>query len=300
METQYLKTLLMAVEEGSFSKAALKLNITQSAVSQRTKNLEACCGVELLDRSGSVLQPTEAGRVVMKNARSILAEEEQMLQQLRSLNNKRHLHICCTPAFGMSHLPKILKTFVPAHDEIDNLTFLFQAPQEALDGLRSGDLDVAVVEHMVDLDFGMMRHMPLPKDEMVFVGAPGLGIVDWEVPLSELQQHCLIARRHGCSCRDLLTYNLDSVNSNIDTFKRVMVLDDFNLIVQEVLDGAGITFISRGAVEKHISDCRLQEYRVAGFQYWRHRSIVALECEGPGSLKRAFMESVFGYFDMSA
>lgn len=299
METQYLRTLLMVAEEGSFSRAAIKLNVTQSAVSQRTKSLESCCGFPLLDRSGSTLQPTVAGRVVIDGARKILEMEEQMMHELRLLNDKQHLNICCTPAFGMAHLPQILKAFMPQHGAIDDLRFLFDAPLPALDGLRAGEFDVVVLEHLDDMDFGSMRHMSLPQDEMVFVSAPSMGIAAGEIDFSLLQEHCFITRRDGCSCRDLLSFNLDLFKRDIDLFKRVMVLDDFWLIIQEVLAGAGVTFISRSAVEKELADGRLREHSIDGFQRFRQRSIVARECESTSSLKRSFMDSVMEHFNVS-
>lgn len=298
METQYLKTLLMAAEEGSFSRAAIKLNITQSAVSQRTKSLENCCGDVLLDRSGASLVPTVAGQIVLDGARRILEMEEQMMQQLRSLSDKQHLNICSTPAFGMTHLPQIIKAFVLQHGEIEELKFLFDAPLPALDGLRAGEFDVVIVEHIGEIDFGVMRHHSLPEDEMVFVSAPSMGIPEGCVSLAELNNHCFITRRDGCSCRDLLSFNLENAGQEIDRFKRVMVLDDFWLIVNAVLAGSGITFISRSAVVDDIAAGRLVEHSVAGFQRYRQRSIVARECEAASSLKRSFIQSAFNYFDL--
>jgi DNA-binding transcriptional LysR family regulator len=298
METQYLKTLLMAAEEGSFSRAAIKLNITQSAVSQRTKSLEGCCGVALLDRSGATLVPTVEGEVVLDGARRILDMEERMMQQLRSLNDRQHLNVCSTPAFGMAHLPQILKTFVPQHGEIEDLKFLFDAPLPALDGLRAGEFDVVVIEHLGDIDFGMMRHISLPEDEMVFVSAPGMGVPEGRISLDELKQYCFITRRDGCSCRDLLSLNLENAEQGLDQFQRVMVLDDFWLIIREVLAGSGLTFISRSAVEEDIAVGRLVEHYVDGFQRYRQRSVVVRECEAVLSLKRCFMESVLNYFGL--
>lgn len=298
METQYLRTLLMVAEEGSFSRAATKLNVTQSAVSQRTKNLESCCGLLLLDRSGTTLQPTAAGRVVIENAQRILQLEEQMMRDLRDLTEKKHLHICCTPAFGVSILPQIIKQFTARVDDIDDLMFLFDAPLQALEGLRSGEVDVAVIEHLPELDFGDMLKMSLPADEMVFVSLPSLSIANGEVSLFELQQQSIILRRDGCSCRDLLTFNLSMANSCVDDFRRVVVLDDFNLIIDQVSAGGGITFISRAVVASHLAQGVLREHHVADFQRFRQRSIVALSCESPVSLKRKFMQSVMEYFDL--
>ncbi len=300
METQYLKTLLVAVEEGSFSRAAVKLNLTQSAVSQRTKGLESCCGVQLLDRSGATLQPTVAGQVVIDMAKRILQTEEQMLRSLRDLQEKKHLHICCTPAFGVAHLPHIIRAFTSKNDDIDDLVFMFASPAQALDGLRAGEFDIAIIEHLPKLDLGSLMHLALPQDEMVFVSAPQLNLTAGDIELADLQQHCFILRRAGCSCRDLLTLNLDAVNSDVDQFKRMMVLDDFGIIVDEVVAGLGVTFISRSVVADYLEDGRLREHSVAGFERTRQRSIVALSCEMPTSLKRLFMESVMEYFNNNA
>jgi DNA-binding transcriptional LysR family regulator len=297
METQYLKTLLTVAQEGSFSRAAIKLNVTQSAVSQRTKNLESCCGVTLLDRSGATLQPTIAGRVVLDNAERILQLEENMLRDVRALTGKKYLHICCTPAFGLAHLPQIIRDFTHHNQDVNDLMFLFAAPAQALDGLRAGEFDVAVIEHLPDIAFGEMRHLDLPEDEMVFVSAPSLGIQAGEVTLDELQAHCFILRREGCSCRDLLAVNLTMLRSDIDLFQRIMVFDDFNLILAQVLAATGITFISRAAVADYVASGKLREHTVAEFQRFRQRSIVALSCESPTSLKRIFMGCVLDHFN---
>ncbi len=296
METQYLRTLVMAAQEGSFSRAAIKLNVTQSAVSQRTKSLESCCGVKLLDRSGSIMQPTVAGRVVIECAQRILQMEEHMMRELRSLTDKKHLYICCTPAFGMAHLPQIIKSFTTANNDIDDLMCLFDSPSQALAGLRAGEFDVAVMEHLPDIDFAGMRHLDLPVDEMVFVSAPNLGVAAGVVALDELQQHCFIARRAGCSCRDLLTLNLEAAGSDIEMFNKVMVLDDFNMINNEILAGSGVTFISRSVVAGYLEAGTLREHTVVGFEHHRRLSIVALACESPTSLKRMFVETVLRYF----
>ncbi|MCD6526017.1 MAG: LysR family transcriptional regulator [Desulfuromonas sp.] len=296
METQYLKTLLIAAEEGSFSRAAAKLHLTQSAVSQRTKSLETCCGMQLLDRSGATLQPTVAGRIVLERARCILEMEERMLQDLRSLTDRQHLSICCTPAFGMAHLPHVLKHFMQQFGEVEDLKFLFDVPRRALDGVRNGEFDVAVIEHLADMDFGAMRYMELPQEEMLFVSAPGKGPAAGEVELVDLEPHLLITRCDGCSCRDLLAHNLESVKCEMDMFRRVMVLDDFGLIIKEVLAGEGVTFIARSAVAQYLSDGLLLEHHVPGFNRFCRRSMVACECESSGLLKRAFMESVQSHF----
>src|SRR5689334_10139701 len=68
-----LRTFLAAVEEGSFSAAARRLNRAQSAVSELVGNLEAQLGVSLFDRSGRYPALTPEGRVLLADARAVVA-----------------------------------------------------------------------------------------------------------------------------------------------------------------------------------------------------------------------------------
>lgn len=79
-----LECLAAIVEEGGFERAALRLNITQSAVSQRLRALEAQAGTVLLVRTRPV-KPTSAGRLLIKHAvqlRLLRADLDADLQEL--------------------------------------------------------------------------------------------------------------------------------------------------------------------------------------------------------------------------
>ncbi len=79
-----LECLAAIVEEGGFERAAVRLSITQSAVSQRLRSLEAQAGTVLIVRSRP-LKPTAAGRLLLKHAmqmRLLRADLEHDLQDL--------------------------------------------------------------------------------------------------------------------------------------------------------------------------------------------------------------------------
>jgi LysR family transcriptional regulator (chromosome initiation inhibitor) len=83
-DTDALECLAAIVEEGGFERAATRLSITQSAVSQRLRTLEAQVGTVLLVRSRPV-RPTSAGRLLIKHAmqmRLLRADLETDLQDL--------------------------------------------------------------------------------------------------------------------------------------------------------------------------------------------------------------------------
>ncbi len=83
-DSDALECLAAIVEEGGFERAALRLSVTQSAVSQRLRALEAQVGTVLLVRSRPI-KPTSAGRLLIKHAmqmRLLRADLESDLQDL--------------------------------------------------------------------------------------------------------------------------------------------------------------------------------------------------------------------------
>ena len=68
MTTQQIQCIITLAEEGSFSKAAKKLFVTQPSISQLIKNMEMQLGAPLFDRSSSPIQLTPIGlRCSQKN-----------------------------------------------------------------------------------------------------------------------------------------------------------------------------------------------------------------------------------------
>src|SRR5260221_14589802 len=82
MDTRQLAAFCAVVERRSFSQAAEQLGVTQPAVSLQIRSLEKRVGLQLLDRSGRRVEPTEAGQRLYRSAQRLLAPEEQMLPDL--------------------------------------------------------------------------------------------------------------------------------------------------------------------------------------------------------------------------
>jgi len=80
-----LECLAAVVEEGGFDRAAKRLSITQSAVSQRLHALEAQAGTILVVR-GRPVRPTPAGRILLKHAMQMRLLHADMEENLRKLN----------------------------------------------------------------------------------------------------------------------------------------------------------------------------------------------------------------------
>jgi DNA-binding transcriptional LysR family regulator len=80
-----MRVLIAAVETGSFSGAARRLGRVQSAISQAVNTLENALGVALFDRSGKTPVLTEAGEVIVKDARRLIEDAKAMRSRAASI-----------------------------------------------------------------------------------------------------------------------------------------------------------------------------------------------------------------------
>ncbi len=295
METRYLKTLVEVLERGSFSKAAETLHITQSAVSQRVKFLEEQYGHQLVDRSGAILEPTPAGLLVLTKSREILEKERELLDRLKRVTDEKRLSLCCTPTFGMAYLPQILSDFIRGNSDLNDLKFVFLQPEEGLQGLRSEDFDLAVIEHCVDQSFEGFERFPLPDDELLFVLPPqsGLKVVDGYADMQDLLKYRLFARRDGCSSKEMLRRNLVNRGTDFEEFEGMVVSDDLHFTINSVLDGGGIAYVSTAIVNSYLESGRLVGVRVKDFVHSRGRCVAVLPHRREDPLLTELLECIF-------
>lgn len=274
MESVYLRTFIEVVATGNLTKAADNLHVTPSAVSRRIKFVEEQYGCELLDRSGQILLPTEAGALVLEKARQLMQIERELLTGLTSIRTSRRFSFGCTPAFGIAHLPEIMRGFMLANAELSKLEFRFDMPEQLVTGLKENVFDLAVIEHCECLDLSGFATSALPEDEMTFISSPRLFPQAEPVTLDDLFGQMLYSRREGCCSRKFLDLNLERIGRNADEFEMIIVYDDLHLIIDAVLRGDGIAYLSKSLVSARIADGTLTEHHIEGFLDRKRRTFV--------------------------
>ncbi|ANP51673.1 LysR family cyn operon transcriptional activator [Streptomyces griseochromogenes] len=101
LELRHLRYLLAVAENGTFTRAAEELHISQPTLSQQIKQLERILGVQLLDRTGRTVRLTDAGEAYVHHARRALrdlAAAERAVHDVHDLT-RGHLRLAVTPTF---------------------------------------------------------------------------------------------------------------------------------------------------------------------------------------------------------
>ena len=161
MELREFRVFLAVAGEGSVSAAARRLRVSQPAVSQTIAALENQIGTDLLVRSSTGVQLTEAGTVLAAEARAVLARYDQALTAVGRFAavGDAVLRIGVPLELPPDLLPDPLKALAAEHPRTRvEVRHLSSAAQ--LDALRDGDLEL-----------GLLRHRPPDRelDAMVVV-----------------------------------------------------------------------------------------------------------------------------------
>ncbi|MCA1797436.1 MAG: LysR family transcriptional regulator [Geobacteraceae bacterium] len=295
MEGINYRTLVEVSACGSFSAAAEKLCITQSAVSRRIKAMEDRYGHELICRNNTRLVLTEWGHVVLMQARKILALEEELKTSLKQVKEKKSFAFGCTPAFSIAHLPKLLEQFMMIKGDVSDLKFIFDMPDKIVAGLREDRFDMAIIEHCQCEDLSGFKTTELPGDDIIFVRSPQLGNLPEQVDIDQLLSLPLYGRQEGCCSRIFLGKNLEFVGRKFSDFREFILYDDLHLIIDAVIRGNGIAFISSDVVTEPLRKGDLVAHTVKGFMHSRKRILV--ENNRPASpLADLFRECLFNCF----
>ena len=120
MDIRQIKNIISIAEEGSISKAAEKLFVTQSALNQQLLKLERELGVELFVRTGRGVIPTYAGRVYLKAAQKMVDIRDETYKMLHDISNVKRgeISIAYTPERGSRMFSSIYPEFHQAYPEI--------------------------------------------------------------------------------------------------------------------------------------------------------------------------------------
>ncbi|MFI9202918.1 transcriptional regulator CynR [Streptomyces sp. NPDC053048] len=145
LELRHLRYLLAVAEHGNFTRAAEELHISQPTLSQQIKQLERTLGVQLLDRTGRTVRPTDAGQVYAEHARRALrdlAAAERAVHDVQDLS-RGHLRLAVTPTFTAYLVGPVIAELHARHPGI-TLT-VTEAPQDRIEaGLAGDEVDLGI------------------------------------------------------------------------------------------------------------------------------------------------------------
>lgn len=244
MELRQLQYFVRVAELGSFTRAALALDVAQPALSRQVRQLELELRQHLLQRNGRGAVPTEAGQLLLEHARGILHQVERAREELSRLRGG----LAGRVALGLP--PSVARVLaVPLMR-----AFRQQLPQarlaitEALstsmqEQLGSGRLDIAVLYNAQALPG--LEIAPLASEELLLVRRTGADTAGRALRLRELADIPLVIPSRPNAIRMHVEAQLAAIGREPEV---ALEIDGVAPILDLVEDGAGCAVLSRHAL----------------------------------------------------
>jgi DNA-binding transcriptional LysR family regulator len=172
MELRHLRYFIGVAEEENVSRAALKLHVSQPALSRQIRDLEDELGFLLLERSAKSVRLTEAGRAFLTEARAVLQRAADAVKAARAIaTSGGELHVGYAPSPTARILPRTLRAF---QTELPNVRVRLHdfSTEEMLAGLREGMLQIAFVVRLTPAMLRGLRFEELARDSICLAVAP--------------------------------------------------------------------------------------------------------------------------------
>jgi DNA-binding transcriptional LysR family regulator len=260
MDVRQLEMFRAVAEEGSFTRAAERLHVSQSAVSRQVQLLEDELGGRLLHRGKRAL-PTPPGELLLRLAQRVQRDMQEVVGQISDTQELRRgtLTLAGGMTVCMQILPPLLKKYRRQFPGVE-LRVVSVSSETTLRLLRSHDVDLALLTLPVsgpDLEV-----VPVLREDMVAVMAPGHPLARQRtVEPQTLARFPLILYERGSNSRRLQ----DGVFAEVGTgLKVAMETENVEIIKAMVAAGLGITLIPYAAIARDVRARRFAFARLRG------------------------------------
>ncbi len=288
MELYPLKVFLTVATERSFSRAAEKLLRTQPAISLAIQRLETSLQERLIDRSGTPLILTDAGRIVVEYARRFENLESEMQNALAELrdNSAGRLIIGAnesTSLYLLKHIEEYRRLYPKVKVQVRR-SLSSKIPVQLIDG----DLELGVISY--DPEDERLISDVIFTDHLCFVVGPQHRFANCDViSISDLGMETFIAHNVLSPYREVVIrefqrhkvpLNMDVEMPTVETIRRMVQRNE------------GVAFLPKMCVEQEIQSRALVEIRVKEIHVERKIRLVYPARRNLSHAAKAFLDLI--------
>lgn len=248
MDLKQLEYFVRVAELGSFTRAAIALDIAQPALSRQVRLLEVELRQTLLTRNGRGALPTEAGKLLLAHGRGILHQVERAKEELGRVRGSLAGRVAVGLPTSVARMLTVPLTRAFRQQMPDATISISEGLSVAMqDSLVNGRLDIAVLYNAQSS--AEIETVPLQDEDLLLVQMRPPGLLEDPAPgpisLREVAQLPLVIPSRPNAIR----MQVESEMANIGCRPKVALeIDGVSAILDLVADGAGCAVLSRNAV----------------------------------------------------
>ena len=276
----------MVARQGSFSKAAEELSISQPAVSIQVRELEKSIGSALLHRMRRGLQLTDTGEAVFGYTQRIFALAEEMQAAVHDIQGLRsgRLTIGSSTTPGEYILPWVIGQFRRRYPGVE-VSLSISNTQSIAERIQNRELDLGMAGAPVSLQ-GLTSFLYV-SDDIVIIAAPTHPLARLgKLSLGDLEGRDFILREPGSATRSAAEGCLSEHGISV---KVVMELGSNEAVKRAVAAGLGLGMLSKFGVVPDTVAGFIQVLDVGGWKCQRPLTVFHRDDKHLPSAQRAFL-----------
>ncbi len=255
-----LRAFVTVIEEMSFTRAAEKLYQTQPGLSMQVRNLENFLDAELVERKDKVLRLTDAGEIFYPEALRLLTimdSAKEAVNELKGLK-RGHLAIGASTLPGEYIIPDLLAGFQSEYPSV-NVNLMIGDTRQMIAALKSGEIQIAFLGAVPN--DSMLETREFRSDELLLAGP-----CNWPESYNwdKFPAEKLILREKGSGTRSAVENHLSGQAIKLQYGNSFREVGSTHAIIRLISAGAGISFVSRWAVEEPL---RLGQIKILSCPY---------------------------------
>ncbi len=240
-----LRLVAAIADQGSLGRAAVRIHLATSSASHRLSQLEATLGVTLFSRHARGLLPTPAGEALLRHARQVLAQLEQMHADLSPYASGLAAQVTLfanTNAINC-FLPEDLGDFLRTQPSVR--VSLEEQPSPAIvRAVAAGQVDIGVVA--AEGNLGELEVFPYRQDRLVLIVAVDHPLAKKSrIAFAEVLQQAFVCLHAGSAIHTFMMNHAAQLGGRLDV--RIQVRS-FAAVCRMVAAGVGIGMVPRSAV----------------------------------------------------
>ena len=263
MDLHHLKIFVSVFKNRSFTRASEQLLISQPTVSEHIRNLEAELGINLFDRTGRVVIPTEEAERFYPRALRILDDVEKLKSDIVSTGNRveGNVVVGASTIPGTYHLPSMAVEFKRRHPAVS-----FEIRIEDSEKISKMVLDHHLLLGVVGarLSKQQLDFQPIIEDELVLVTGERKGVLRCAKNANELLTLPFLIREKGSGTRRCMEGFLAQAGIEISRLDIVATLGSTASVKEAVKSCLGVSILSRLAVAEELARGQLREIPISG------------------------------------
>jgi DNA-binding transcriptional LysR family regulator len=268
---QQMESLIHLVEEGSFSRAAKKMFLTQPSLTKHIKNLEESINARIVNRKNTGVSMTPEGKVLYDYAKRILRLRDEAKEKISRLKESESgsIFISASTIPATYILPSLLNRFKGVYPDIRAYIQTHDS-EETLEMILDNQAEIGFIGKQT---FNRRLNVEsLWRDRLVLaVPADHSWVKKKYVTLDEVSKEPFVIRERGSATREILEeYLRKNTDMSFSKFNVVCEMGSSEAVKEAIIAGLGVSILSIHAIKRElkqnilieipIQDCGIQRY----------------------------------------